>query len=76
MNRHAWTDAQARAARPVPNVGDIAFYGNGRLTLKKGDIFLTIEVPDTKLDTRTPAGIEQQIAIEERLARYSLDRMQ
>ncbi len=71
----AWTDAKARAARPVANVGDEAFYDNGRLTFKKGDTCLTIEVLDTKLDTSTPSGIDQQITIEEKLAKYALDRM-
>ncbi len=72
----AWTDAKAKATRAIAGFGEDAFYDNGRLSFKKGDRYLTIEVLNLKqIDTHTPDAIEQQINLEERLAKYALGRI-
>ncbi len=72
----AWTDARAKATRVITGYGEDAFYDNGRLSFKKGNTYVTIEVLDMKnIDTHTPDAIEQQISQEERLAKYALSRM-
>ncbi len=70
----AWTDA-AKGAQAVSGEGDAAFYADGRLSFKKGSTYVTIEVIDSKLDTRTPTAAEQQLEIEKRIAQYALDKM-
>jgi hypothetical protein len=70
-----WTDARAKAAQVVSGVGDDAFYDNGRLTFKKGSVYVTIEVLSTRLSTDTPEGVNQQIEMEKTLALEALSRM-
>lgn len=69
-----WSDAKARAAQVIAGIGDDAFYQDGRLTFKKGDTYMTIEVLGTKLDTATEAGVNQQIDIEKKVALKALSR--
>jgi len=69
-----WTDASSQAAQSISGIGDSAFYENGKMTFKKGDIYMTIEVVGTSnsLDTKTSAGVEQQIKIEKQIAQAAL----
>lgn len=69
-----WADASSQAAQPVSGIGDGAFYENGKMSFKKGDIYMTIEVIGTgnSLDTTTSAGVEQQIKIEKQIAQDAL----
>jgi hypothetical protein len=69
-----WDDANSQAAQSVSGIGDSAFYENGKMTFKKGDIYVTIEVVGTSnsLDTNTSAGVEQQIKIEKQIAQDAL----
>ncbi len=71
-----WKDGGAHAAQDISGVGDDAFYNNGRLTFKKGDTYVTIEVLATKMDTDTPAGVAQQIDYEKQVALKALSRWQ
>jgi hypothetical protein len=70
-----WADAQAQAAQTVPGVGEGAFYSGGRLTFKKGSVYVTIEVIGTDVTTDTSAGIAQQIEMEKQMALDMLGRM-
>ncbi len=65
-----WTDASSRAAQSVSGIGQGAFYADGRLTFKKGDYYMTIEVVGTSdtLNTSTPAGADEQLKIEKQVA--------
>ena len=63
-----WTDARLKATQAVPNIGEDAFYHNGRLTFKEGDVYVTLEAVGTNLNTDTQAGVTQQIEIEKQLA--------
>lgn len=69
-----WDDANSQAAQSISGIGDGAFYENGKMTFKKGDIYVTIEVIGTSndLDTNTSAGVEQQIKIEKQIAEAAL----
>jgi hypothetical protein len=65
-----WADASSQAAQSISGIGDGAFYENGKLTFKKGDIYMTLEITGTSdtLDTKTNAGVEQQIKLEKQVA--------
>lgn len=68
----AWNDARGRASQQVTGLADAAFFSHGRLTLKRGDIYLTIEVLGTQLETSTPAGQAQQLSLEKGMAQNAL----
>jgi hypothetical protein len=70
-----WVDARAKAAQAVSGIGDGAFYHDGRLTFKKGSLYVTIEIVDTNLNTDTSAGANQQIEMEKRIALDTLSRL-
>ncbi|MEJ2555173.1 MAG: hypothetical protein P8186_02855 [Anaerolineae bacterium] len=70
-----WVDARATAAQAVSGIGDGAFYHDGRLTFKKGSLYVTIEIVDTNLNTDTSAGAHQQIEMEKRIALDTLSRL-
>lgn len=70
-----WTEGESHATQSISGVGDGAFYSDGRLTFKKGTTYVTVEVISTKIDTGTPAGVNQQIDIEKRVALTALSRM-
>ena len=70
-----WTEGKSHAAQTVAGVGEDAFYNNGRLTFKKGNTYVTVEVISTKIDTSTAAGVSQQIDIEKKVALTALSRM-
>jgi hypothetical protein len=65
-----WTDASSRVSQSVSGIGEGAFYKDGKLAFKKGDIYTTIEVEGTgaSLNTSTPAGMEDQLKIEKQVA--------
>ncbi len=68
----AWAQAKAGTVQAVPGLGDGAFYANGRLTFKKGTVYVTIEA--LNVDTTT-AGNGQQIDIEKQVALDTLSRL-
>ncbi len=70
-----WTDAKSKAARPISDIGDDAFYNQGKLTFKKGSTYVTVEVGSTRIDTATADGVNQQIDIEKTAAQKALSRM-
>lgn len=72
----AWNDSKSGAAQSVSGVGDDAFYKEGRLTFKKGNAYVTIEVLATKMDTNTTEGMNQQIDLEKKVALKALMRWQ
>ncbi len=71
-----WDDSKSHAEQVISGVGDDAFYKAGRLTFKKGDTDMTIEVLASKLDTSTPEGVAQQIDYEKKIALKALSRWQ
>ncbi len=70
-----WADAKSKARQVVSGVGDDAFYDQGRLTFKKNNVYITVEVIATKMDTNTQAGMDEQLGIEKRVALKILSRM-
>ena len=70
-----WVEGKSHAAQIVPDVGDDAFYGNGRLTFKKDNQYVTIEVISTKFDTNNAEGVAQQLEIEKGIALTALNRI-
>ncbi len=68
----AWAQAKAGTVQAVPGLGDDAFYANGRLTFKKGTVYVTVEA--LNVDTTT-AGNGQQIDIEKQVALDTLSRL-
>jgi hypothetical protein len=71
-----WTDAQSKAAQAVSSIGEAAFYDQGRLTFKKSNTYVTVEVIATKMDTNTQAGQSEQLEIEKRIALKALSRLE
>jgi hypothetical protein len=65
-----WTDASSSASQAISGIGQGAFYEAGKLTFKKGDFYVTIEVVGTSdtLNTSTPAGLTDQLKIEKQVA--------
>lgn len=70
-----WTDSAAKALQAIPNIGESAFYSNGRLTFKMNNTYVTIEVLSNRFDTKTPVGVSQQIELEKAIALKALNRM-
>jgi hypothetical protein len=70
-----WVDARSKAVQTVSGIGDSAFYNDGRLTFKKGSLYVTIEIVGTNLNTDTSAGVNQQIEMEKRIALDALSRL-
>jgi hypothetical protein len=71
----AWSNASARATQTVPDIGEGAFFHDGRLTFKKGSTYLTVEAVGTDLHTDTEAGLAQQMQIEKTVAQDMLGRL-
>jgi hypothetical protein len=71
-----WVDASSKAGQTVSGIGDGAFYNDGRLTFKKGSLYVTIEIVGTNLNTDTSAGVNQQIEMEKRIALDALSRLE
>jgi hypothetical protein len=65
-----WTEASSSASQAISGIGQGAFYEAGKLTFKKGDFYVTIEVVGTSdtLNTSTPAGLTDQLKIEKQIA--------
>jgi hypothetical protein len=65
-----WTEASSSASQAISGIGEGAFYEAGKLTFKKGDFYVTIEVVGTSdtLNTSTPAGMADQLKIEKQVA--------
>ncbi len=70
-----WTAGKSHATQSVTGVGEDAFYVDGRLTFKKGNTYVTVEVISTGFDTNTAEGIAQQLDIEKKVALTALSRM-
>lgn len=70
-----WTDAKSQTTQAIPGIGDGAFYENGRLTFKKGDIYVTIEVTGTQINPSTRSGESQQLELEKQVALDALNRL-
>ena len=64
-------DARTKAARTVSGIGGDAFYENGMLTFESGNIYVTIGIVNTDLNTATTAGASQLIAMEKQLALHA-----
>lgn len=70
-----WTAGKSHATQSVPDVGDEAFYVDGRLTFKKGTTYVTVEVISTRIDTNTAEGVSEQLDIEKKVALTALSHM-
>ena len=69
-----WVDAASKASHPVSGIGDQAFYTNGRLSFKKGSIYVTVETIETQPSTQTPVSKNQRLDMEKQIALDALDR--
>ncbi len=63
-----WADAKSKAAQTVSGVGNDAFYNGGRLTFKQDNVYVTLEIIGTSLNTDTKAGVSQQVQWEKQIA--------
>lgn len=70
-----WAQARLQAVQTIPDLGDGAFFRDGRLTFKKNDLYVTIEASETDLDLKTSAGENRQRAIEKQIALDILGRL-
>jgi hypothetical protein len=71
-----WTDASSLAAQAVSGTGEAAFYQDGRLSFKQGNLYVTIEAIGTQVSTQTPAGVQQQLDTEKKVALDIMGRLQ
>jgi hypothetical protein len=71
-----WTDASSQAAQSVHGIGEAAFYQDGRLSFKQGNLYVTVETIGTQVSTQTPAGVQQQLDTEKKIALDMLSRLQ
>jgi hypothetical protein len=71
-----WTDASSQSAQAVSGIGEAAFYQDGRLSFKEGKLYVTVEAIGTQVSTETPAGVQQQLDIEKKVALDMLNRLQ
>jgi hypothetical protein len=69
-----WADARSKTMQAVPGIGDDAFYDNGRLTFRKGSIYVTLEAVGVNVNLE--AGANQQLEIEKQLALDMLSRLE
>ncbi len=72
----AWTNAKGKSGQPVSGLGSDAFINNGRLVVRKGNLYLTFEATGTNFDPSTTAGANRQIEIEKQLAQAAISRLQ
>ncbi|MFN8494484.1 MAG: hypothetical protein U0350_43185 [Caldilineaceae bacterium] len=70
-----WTNAKAGDARPIAGVGDDAYYLQGSLMVKKGNVYLMFTIKPAGVDTDTAAGVNLVIAIEKSVALKALSRL-
>ncbi len=70
-----WTAARANAAQPVSGVGDDAFYNDGRLSFKKGIVYVTIEITSAGQNINVVPGSAQQLEMEKQIALDALRHM-
>ncbi len=69
----AWTTARSGAAQSVAGIGDSAFYDNGILTFKKGNLYVSISV--VRMDANPDEGAGSQLDVEKKIALTALSRM-
>ncbi len=69
-----WTDAKSKAEQSMSGFGDDAFYAESRLTFKKGDTYVTVEVQTNKDDPKTPEGSQHILELEKQVAQRALER--
>jgi hypothetical protein len=70
-----WAGARSSAAQVVPGIGDDAFYDNGRLSYKKGSVYVTIEIVSAGQNIDIVPGSAQQLELEKQMALDALGRM-
>ncbi len=71
-----WTTGEAKATQKISGIGDAAFYEGGRLTFKKGSTYVTIELISDRIDTKTAAGVNQQLDLEKQFALRAVKHME
>ncbi len=71
-----WITGESHATQKISGIGDAAFYENGRLTFKKGDTYVTVEVISDRIDTKTTAGVNQQLDLEKQFALRAVKHME
>lgn len=71
----AFANAKSKAAQTISGIGEDVFFNKGRLTFKKGDVYVTVEGINTSVDTTTSAGLDQQIETEKQIAADILGRL-
>jgi hypothetical protein len=70
-----WTAARSNAAQAVSGIGDGAFYNDGRLSFKKGSLYVTIEIITAGQDYNIAPGSAQQLDLEKQVALFMLPNM-
>jgi hypothetical protein len=64
----AWSEASSRALRTVSDIADGAFYNNGRLSFKEGNMYVTVEAIETDWSLDSSATMDKQFALEKQIA--------
>lgn len=70
-----WENAKSSADQAVAGVGDDAFFKDGRMSLKKGDVYLTVEAMETDFNLGTPSTLKKQFTLEKQIALAMLGRL-
>ena len=64
----AWAEASSRALRTVSDIADGAFYNNGRLSFKEGNMYVTVEAIETDWRLDSSANLDKQFLLEKQIA--------
>jgi hypothetical protein len=63
-----WAEASSKALRTVSDIADDAFYNNGRLSFKEGNMYVTVEAIETDWNLDNAANMDKQFALEKQIA--------
>ncbi len=63
----AWEKASSRALRKVTDIADGAFYNDGRLSFKEGNMYVTVEAIETDWSLDSSAYMGKQFAVEKQI---------
>ncbi len=71
----AWSRARESAGAAVADLGEAAYYAGGRLMVRQGSVYLTVEATGGSLDNGSGTPTGQQLDVEQKLARDALGRL-
>ncbi len=72
----AWNQLKSSGGTQVTGIGDGAYLKNSRRTLKKGNLYITVEATGAALQNLSSLGSDPAAIVEEKIAQDILSRIQ